>query len=197
MTSSSMTYAHSSAPCSSIGILVCHCQPRSLHRSDHAALHWAQWRSLESVTSSSSLVVAQRWSSKGCTDLHVVANGTDEIIRVTVRPLVGAVGPRFSWCRTMAGLMWPEYVGSSWILKVLMSLTGPHDPLTYIQSSIVYCHLARSPLMPQDTILWLIRSMPRCCQEYKYTLQSHIMSCCGEIQWTGDLNFSLWFFVWF
>ena len=35
-----------------------------------------------------------------------------------------------SWCRTMPGLMWPECVGSSWMMKALMPLIGRHIPLT-------------------------------------------------------------------
>ena len=62
-------------------------------------------------------------SLEACTDLHVIANSTltalrywDEILRVIVRPY--------------SGLIWPECVGSSWMMKTLMPLTDPLVPMT-------------------------------------------------------------------
>ena len=72
----------------------------------------------------------------GSTNLHVLANCTltdvkyrDEILGPIVRLLVQWALGSF-WCRTMPGLMWPECVGSSWMKKALMPLTGPHIPQT-------------------------------------------------------------------
>ena len=50
---------------------------------------------------------------------------------------------------------------------------------------------------PQDTIHWLIKSMPRCCQGGiqarggSYTLSSHIMSCRDKIY----QRFQVWFLI--
>ena len=71
-------------------------------------------------------------SLEGRTDLHI-GNSTavmycDKILRAIVR--LYAVAARSSWCRTLPGLLWPECVACSWMIKVLMPLIGPLVPLT-------------------------------------------------------------------
>ncbi len=63
---------------------------------------------------------------EGRTDLYRLDNGTltairyrDEILGPIVRPYAGAVG-----------LMWRECAGSSWRMKELTPLNGPHARLT-------------------------------------------------------------------
>ena len=81
----------------------------------------------------------------------------------------------------MPGLTWPECVGSSWMIKALMPLTGPYVPQTWIVMYLcIHRHqvapqtvqeltdaliLVWKEIHPQDTIHHLIRSRPRRCQE--------------------------------
>ncbi len=90
-----------------------------------------------------SVVVWGGISMEGRTDLYRLDNGTltairywDEILGPIVRPYAGAVGPGFLLVHdksTMPGLMWREYAGSSWRMKELIPLNGPHARLTLIQ----------------------------------------------------------------
>ena len=68
-----------------------------------------------------------------CTDLHVIVNSTLTLMKSWERLsdltlLQGALGS--SCCRTISCLMWPECVGSSWMTKSLMPMSGPLVPLT-------------------------------------------------------------------
>ena len=74
---------------------------------------------------------------EGRTDLYRLENGSltairyrDEILEPMVRPYAGAVGPGFLLMHDNAGLMWQEYAGSTWRMKELIQLNGPHDHLT-------------------------------------------------------------------
>ena len=76
-------------------------------------------------------------SMEGRTDLHRLENGSltairyrDEILEPMVRPYAGAVGPGFLLMPSMPSLMWQEYAGSTWRMKELIQLNGPHDHLT-------------------------------------------------------------------
>ncbi|KAK0153439.1 Transmembrane protein 245 [Merluccius polli] len=74
-------------------------------------------------------------SLEGCTDLHVIANGTltavrywDEILRPIVRPHAGAglwVPPSAGQCPASCG---QKCVGSSWMKKALIPLNGLSFP---------------------------------------------------------------------
>ena len=67
---------------------------------------------------------------EGHTDLDVIANGTLTAVRYQDVLMLVQWALGSSWCRTMPGFMWPECVGSSWMMKVLMPLTCPHVSLT-------------------------------------------------------------------
>ena len=76
---------------------------------------------------------------EGHTDLYRLDNGTLTAITVGIRmksldPLSDPTLVQWvlgsSWCTTMPGLMWREYAGSSWRMKELIPLTGPHALLT-------------------------------------------------------------------
>ncbi len=163
-------------------------------------------------------------SLEGRTDLHLLVNSTfttvrsrDYILRATV------CGP---WAPPGAipGLMCPECVGSFWMTKALMPLTGPHVPHIWIQlrtSGTLYqsIHCIRASQatkehqenvqeltdalihvwqeMSQD-ILHLIRSMPKCCREchthYLLTLWVALRKFM-QVQSAGNFSFLLWFSV--
>ncbi len=74
--------------------------------------------------------------STSCSCFHDTIRYWDEILGPIVRPYAGAVGPGFLLVHdksTMPGLMWREYAGSSWRMKELIPLNGPHARLTLIQ----------------------------------------------------------------
>ncbi len=78
-------------------------------------------------------------SMEGRTDLYRLDNGTLTAIRYrdemkSFDPLSDPTLVQWvlgsSWCMTMPGLMWREYAGSSWRMKELIPLNGPHAHLT-------------------------------------------------------------------
>ena len=89
-----------------------------------------------------SVMVWRGISLEGCINFHMLANSSLTTL---------TAGKELGWnlqthCQTVhrwggpwvppgAGLclMWPEYVGSSWMRKASMPLTGPHVPQTWIQ----------------------------------------------------------------
>lgn len=101
----------------------------------------------------------------------LIANGTGMKSSETLSDLTlvqWALG--HPWCMTMPSHMWPDCVGIFWMVKALISMTGPHSEHPKPQSSLsdylgVHWHPDPGLGGDQDTIRHLIRSLPRQCQE--------------------------------
>ena len=168
-------------------------------------------------------------------NLHVLANGTltavryrDEILRPIVRPYAGAVGPGFLLvqdnarphvarvCRQFLddkgidAIDWPSRspdlnpIENLW--DVMYRCIRRHQVAPQTVQELTDALIQVWEEIPQDTIHYLIRSMPRRCQEciqargghthYWATLWVVVMKF-TQVGSACDLNFPLRFLFWF